>query len=208
LENLEENEMTMFFNLLRTSLGCACVFVLCACASTPSARFYELTAIAKPGEAGQSEKGISLGIGPVELAEYLERPQIVNRISPHEVSVSEFDRWAEPLKSNFVRVVADNLSILLGTDRVHLYPWRTSAVMDCRVAILVTRLDGAVGGISALNAYYKILSGDGKKMLAEKKVSFSEPAAGQGFDALVLAQSRAIASLSQAIARDILALLK
>lgn len=195
--------MTMFFNGLRMSLGCACVFVLCACATTPSARFYELTSIAKPGEACQSEKAVSLGVGPMELAEYLDRPQIVNRVSPHEVTVSEFDHWAEPLKSNFVRVVADNLSILLRTDRVHLYPWRTSAAMDYRVGILVTRFDGAVGGEAVLNAYYKIMSGDGKKMLTEKKVSINEPTGGQGFDALVLAQSRTVASLSREIATTI-----
>jgi hypothetical protein len=37
--------------------------------------------------------------------------------------LGEFDQWAAPLQDTFVRVLAENLSLLLGTDRVLLHPW-------------------------------------------------------------------------------------
>ncbi|UCC31474.1 MAG: membrane integrity-associated transporter subunit PqiC [Phycisphaerales bacterium] len=43
--------------------------------------------------------------------------------SGHRLTLAEFDRWAEPLAFGFSRVLAENLSALLLTDRVLLFPW-------------------------------------------------------------------------------------
>src|SRR5215510_9952978 len=90
------------------------------CASQPS-RFYLLSALpstetASPATSGQQRP--TIGVGPVTLPRYVDRPQIVTRTSPYEIKVAEFDRWAEALDSNFSRVLADNLSFLLPTARV------------------------------------------------------------------------------------------
>jgi len=72
-------------------------------------------------------------VGPVELPEYLDRPQIMTCESRNELQFAEFDRWAGSLEKAFSRVLAVNLSILLSTDRVAVYPWKTTPI-DHQVA--------------------------------------------------------------------------
>ena len=58
---------------------------------------------------------LSFGIGPIKIPEYLNQPKIVTRKGPNELTLAEFDRWAERLKDNLTRVLAKNLSNLLCT---------------------------------------------------------------------------------------------
>jgi uncharacterized lipoprotein YmbA len=67
---------------------------------------------------------MTIGIGPVTLPKYLDRPQIVTFTSPYALNVVEFDRWAEPLESTFVRVLAENLALLLPRAHVVVSPCR------------------------------------------------------------------------------------
>lgn len=50
---------------------------------------------------------------------------------------------------------------------------------------------------------YDLGCGDGKKMVLTKKSTFTEPVAGKDYRSLVSAQSRAVAELSQEIAKTI-----
>jgi uncharacterized protein len=107
----------ILFRLAAPTLG-LCLMALGGCASTQAARFYVLSALpgggtASPGAA--AERGLAIGVGPVTLPKYLDRPQIVTFTSPYALNVAEFDRWAEPLESTFVRVLAENLALLIPT---------------------------------------------------------------------------------------------
>ena len=64
-----------------------------------------------------------IGVGPIHLPGYLDQDQIVTRISQNHVTLSDNDRWAEPLEDNIGHVLAQNLSMLLQNDRVILHPW-------------------------------------------------------------------------------------
>jgi uncharacterized lipoprotein YmbA len=94
--------------------------------TTPPARFYVLSAL-PGGEAASpvaaAERGLAIGIGPVTFPKYLDRPQIVTSTSPYALNMAEFDRWAEPLESNFVRVLAENLALLIPMARFVVAPW-------------------------------------------------------------------------------------
>ena len=102
------------------------VFLLVACSSTPATQFYKLNSL----PSGQQENpaalpvdDIAIGVGPVDLPEFLDRPQIVTRKSQNQLEISEFHRWAASLPRDFSRVLAKNISTLLPTDRVAVYPW-------------------------------------------------------------------------------------
>src|SRR5438477_3368390 len=87
---------------------------------SPPVRLYTLTTLS-PADAGQhtsSTQGIAIGVGPVELPQYVNRPQIVTGDSGNELQRAAFEQWAEPLETNFSRVLAQNLALLLATDRV------------------------------------------------------------------------------------------
>jgi uncharacterized lipoprotein YmbA len=70
--------------------------------------------------------------------------------------------------------------------------------------VKVIRFDGSPGDKVVLEAWWTLLSGDGKILLQSKRSNFSEPAGGQDYKSLVWAQGRNLASLSRDIAEAIL----
>ncbi len=175
---------------------------LAGCATSTPSRFYLLT----PGEAapeGPALKDLVLGVGPVRLAAYLERPQIVARKSANRLKVEEFDRWGGTLEANITWVVAENLSNNLGTESVVTFPWERALVPDYQVAIDVRQFDLANPGQVRLTALWRLLGPRGEKLHAIRKSDIREPVWGSGFDAQVAAQSKALARMSLEIAEAI-----
>lgn len=191
----------LFSPVTAVTLG-ALLMVLAGCASTPPSRFYVLSPLPSFGTERQelaNERCLAIAIGPIELSAYLDRPQIVTRLSPNELKLAEFDKWAEPLKDNFSRVLAENLSALLCVDAIAWFPRGGPTPIDYRVEVNVIRLDGNLGGNASLVARWTVYAEDEGKVLLARKSSFSEAIGAQDYKALVSAQSRMIAALSQEI---------
>ena len=185
---------------------CPLLVVIGGCSRTQTARFYTLNALtdAQSGrQAVASDQDVAVGLGPIQLPEYLDRPQIVTRVSPNEVRFAEFERWAAPLAGSFSSTLAENMSTFLGTDRIALYPWKATTPIDCRVEIEVSRFDGKPGDSVLLQSHWIVFSEDRKRVLGTKTSSLSEPVNGKGYEALVAAQSRALAALGREIAEAV-----
>jgi uncharacterized lipoprotein YmbA len=193
---------SLLYRVAAVAIGLLSI-TLVGCGRSQGSRFYLLTSLSnsenqqQPAAPGQE---LAIGIGPVKLPQHLDRPQIVTRTSRNQVQLAEFDRWAEPLKHNFTHVLAENLALLLSTDRVSLFPWTGSPMLDYQIAVEVTHFAGRPDGNVLLNARWTILSGDGKEVLRRSKSSILEPEGGQDYEAIVSAQSRALAELSREIA--------
>ena len=163
------------------------------------------SAMAEHGAA--AGEGIVLGIGPVRMQEYLNRPQIVTRTSTSEVKLHEFHYWGEPLNTNFTAVLAQNLSALLSTDRIFIFPYRNKQTLPLQYQVLVDviRFDGEPSVEASLLAQYYILQfqENGMKELVTRQSSFNKPLADDSFDTLVAAMSELVADLSRQIAGEI-----
>ena len=97
------------------------VFLLGGCSSTPPVAYYTLNTLPETQQeipAAVMDDTIAIGVGPVDLPKFLDRPQIVTRKSQNQIEVSEFNRWAGSFPGDFARVLAKNISILLPTDQV------------------------------------------------------------------------------------------
>jgi len=192
------------FNILRVCflVISACV-VASGCGGSQPSRFYLIHSVTAgdilPGQTA-CRPDLSLGIGPVSLPEYLDRPQIVTRTSRNQLVLAEFDRWAEPLSDSFTRVLAENLSTMLGTDRVFIYPWPRSTEMDCQVAVEVSHFEGFPEGRALLSAWWTIYGDNGKTVLMRKQSEIAEPVGSGSHEDLVAAQSRVLAAFSREIA--------
>jgi uncharacterized protein len=172
------------------------------CGSTKPARFYLLTATAEPAAGSEKVGPPTVVLGPIEVPAYLDRMQIVRRSGPNQVRIAEFDRWAEPLKDGIARVLAEDLSRLLPGSRV--VPFGTKGPgSDCRATVEVSRLEGEAGGV-ALAAAWTVFGGDGKAVRS-KATAMSVPLGegGDEFDAMVAAESKALAGLAREIAEAI-----
>src|SRR5262245_27955865 len=107
-----------------------------ACTSSP-ARFYLLTtqAVSETPLPPEVSHGPVIGVGPITLPKYLDRPQIVTRVDHNQLALSEFERWAEPLQDNITRVLGEYLALLVPTDQALLRPWPPSAALDYQVTM-------------------------------------------------------------------------
>ncbi|MBW2209271.1 MAG: membrane integrity-associated transporter subunit PqiC [Deltaproteobacteria bacterium] len=77
----------------------AVLLVGVGCTTTPPPTFYQLDEPANTMLSGLM-RGVAIGVGPINMAAYLDRPQIVTRATDHKLNLSEFNRWAEPLKES------------------------------------------------------------------------------------------------------------
>ncbi len=187
--------------MMRHAIACVLAAGVAACASAPS-HFYTLSAVA-PQAAAQSK--VAIAVGPVTIPPAIDRPQIVVTTGPNQVALDDFNRWASPVQDNLVRVVADNLTAILGTPRVMLYPTIANDV-DFRVQIEVRNFESTPGKSAALDAVWTVRRiKDGKSETG--RTSVREPIeGGAGYDALAAAHSRAVAKMSQQIADAVRAL--
>ncbi len=157
-------------------------------------------------EGAAAGAGTVLGIGPVRVREYLNRPQIVTRTSKNEITLHEFHHWGESLASNFSEVLAGNLTILLSSEELFLYPWSRKPPLDYQVVVDVVRFDGELGAEASLVAHYYILKFDEegeRKQAVMKKSSFSKPIEDDSYEALVSAMSELVADFSREVADEI-----
>ncbi len=183
------------------------IILFAGCLSrSPAPTFYALTPEQDQMTSRRSSpvQNAVIGIGPVKLADYLDESEIVTRKSDNQLAKAEFHRWVGSFKNNFVNVLADDLGFLLATDRIHLYPWRVSVPIDYQIILDVVRCDGRLGDAAWLEVRWSILKGPEKKPVKTMRSNLSEPVTGPDYAALVAAESRAVAKLSQEIAAAIL----
>ena len=183
-------------------ISAAALLTAVGCAKTPPPTFYQLQESASEQLSGV-EHGIAIGIEPIAVAAYLDRPQIVTRAGAHKLKRSEANMWVEPLKESIMRVVAINLSNMLDSNRVFRIPRRNKSIpLIFRVAISIARFDGNLGGDAQLTARWTLYSRDDKPLLTKVTV-ITEPAGGAGYDNLIAAQNRSLKALSREIAESI-----
>ena len=198
----------MHSNATRPTVLVLAVVLLAAagCAQTQAPDLYILSGLPPEAEAslGADSDKLSVGVAPVSLPAYLDRPQVVALASSNKLQVAEFHKWAEPLDANFSRVLTENLSILLGTDRVAKLPQRRTSKINYQVSVEVIRFESDMDGTASLVARWKILGADGKTQLAMRKSSFAEASEPAGeHEAVVAAMSRTVADLSREIASTV-----
>ncbi len=179
-----------------------CLLACAGCMRTAPTHFYLLQPLSGQETQVRTPDKYWFGIGPVEIADYLKRQQIANRIDQNEILFSDFNNWAEPLDRCVTRVVSENLSVLLNTPRIETYPWLPSLPVDYQVRLRIARFDGTTGAVAVLVAYWSIY-GRGEAMLVDRKSDIVEKIEVAGFDGLVQAQNRALEKLSREIAAEL-----
>jgi hypothetical protein len=127
---------------------------------------------------------------------------MVIRIGANQVAIKEFKRWAAPLQSNIASVVAQNLVQLLQTPEVAVSSKETNAIGNYRAAIEIQRFDSMPGRAAELDALWTVTRRKDQHSQTGR-TTVREPVHDPGYDALVAAHSRALARLSQDIARAI-----
>jgi len=184
----------------------AAPLLLSGCSESKPSRFFVLTPLAATTDTGG--KGPALGVGPVVIPQYLDRPEIVTRSSDNQLQLAEFDQWGGRISDNITRALAENLSGILKTDRVSIYPWTDASALTDQISVDITQFERDPSGAVTLTAFWSISDAQSGKVLFNGRSNIQKPvgatsAGADAYAAIAAAMSEALASLSQEIAAAI-----
>lgn len=181
------------------SLGCLSMLGL----QTTPPRIYVLSATGSSADEVAPAPSASVGVLPVAIPAYLDRAAVVTQAGDGQLHLAERDLWAEGIDRGTARVLAQNLTGLRPDRTFETFPWRRAQRFDAQIALVLERFDGPLGGDVELAARWTVYGEDGKTIVAARRARFREASGTASYDAMVVAMSRALARLSQAVAESL-----
>jgi uncharacterized lipoprotein YmbA len=186
--------MTYFFLVFALLLN--------GCAGNTPMQFYMLNADDPATDTSNLpfDRRLVVGLGPIHLPDYLNRPQIVVEVSKNQYRLDEHHRWAERLDQNIGRALARSLAGRLDVEQVVRHPWPQKQHVDYQVGIDILVFHQSADGQSRLQAQWQIKN---QELLLRSRqfdcslISTDDP------DAIVTAQSACLGRLGTDIAAEL-----
>lgn len=150
-----------------------------SCGSSPPVRYYSLEPLGV-ASASPEEDVLVMGLGPLRLADYLKRSQMVTRGANNEILIDSVNRWAEPLGTAIQRTVATNVDRLLGNVAVVSFPDTDTAEIDYRLVGRVHQLDVDGAGLAVMEVQWRIETGDGDEVIAPRRDRYTTSSSRRG----------------------------
>src|ERR1700735_372519 len=204
--------LTRFFRILvagaiaASVMGCSYMAKAILAPQKDISRFYLLTPTADtaasttPTATTQNTSGaFTIGLGPIKLPPYLDRPEIVTRMAPNRLELSKEDRWGESIQNGFTRAMERNLAAQTG-GVVIVFPWYNTVHIDMQVQVDVYRFETDAQGTGTLSAKWTILDSTGKNILYTVESHLTQPSKPGDMTEAAAALSRTIGDLSGQIA--------
>jgi uncharacterized lipoprotein YmbA len=179
---------------------------LIGCGTSPTPRFYTLQSVTFPEKTDYisfKNAKVAVGVGPVEIPDYLDQAQIVTRTDQNRLIVAEFDLWGGSLKTDVTRVLVENLSALLAGDGMSIFSWRAHVPNMHKLPVSLIRFDAAPGGKVSLKARWAVVGKDNINLGTMREAAIVKPVKGGQYSDVVAAMSEALEELSKEMAADI-----
>jgi uncharacterized lipoprotein YmbA len=189
--------------------ACAMSLALASCLGTsrPS-RFYTLAPLQIRNGQGGTPPDATLAIGPVEIPESIDRPQIVTRTGANELVVAEFDRWGGSLDTEISGALVATVRDRLASQQIAVAPWRSAILSGVgpsyRAAVSLSRFDGIPGQSVVLQGRWELIGQSGES-LGVREATVTEKVDGAGYDALVAAMQKVLVRFGQQMADNVAA---
>ncbi|WP_024644773.1 PqiC family protein [Pseudomonas syringae] len=135
------------------------VLGLAGCSSHPPTALYQLDS-GEPGQPKQSS-GLAVLLGPVSVADYLQRETLLQREPDGTLTVSPDGRWAGNLSSDIDQLLLRQLAWKLDSQRVVMAPAVANFTPDVQVVLSITRLDSGARQPAVLDAQWRLLDRKG-----------------------------------------------
>lgn len=165
--------------------------------SDPS-RFFLLATIGPQADAPAFAvpPGTTFGIGPIEVFEYLNRPEIIVQISATEIRRDTYLRWAELPDSMVPRVLGEDLALLLGPERMVRFPWYAGHEPTYQFRASIARMDRK-GDAARLVVMWRIVEVKTDKLVWARYSESSKPLTSEDTNELVQALSDQLGDVSR-----------
>ena len=151
--------------------------LIMGCQQSPRKQFYLLSATESAYASGKITQVI--GLGPIEIADYLQRPQLIVKHDQNSLQMAENAYWGEPLKEGIARVLAVNLMNHQPSRLVEIFPWRSDNRPVVSIRLRIHELH-TMDGNAVMNASWALVNNSNKQTLAQfhyqgKATSSSNP---------------------------------
>lgn len=178
--------------------------------SSPAPRFYTLKSVDKQQINAKFDipPGVIVAVGPIDIPEYQDRPQIVTMDKDGMLKFAQFDRWGESLDSALARLVIDDLTVMLPAASLQIFPCNFAIPVTYHVIVDVIQLDNRLDKDVFLVCQWSIIDAKSKQMLLTKRSEFRQPVNPHNYFGLASALSAASVSLSSEIAANLAELSK
>jgi uncharacterized lipoprotein YmbA len=177
------------------ALDGACSFLK---ARSDPTRYFVLTS--KEPKEPVPASSVIVGVNQVELPEYLMRPELVARSASNQLTISDYDRWGEPLKEGFARTFRRDLENQLGAGHVVAAPFDPARRPALSIDLEVRRFERAGEEGALLEASWRIRDGKSGATVAAHDSRKLTALSGHEVSATVAALSSALAALAEEIA--------
>ncbi len=182
-------------------LLCGALLLLSGCTTVPVTQFYTLDSEAPA--LGKTTSMLTLSIGPIDLPEYLDRPQMVLRDGNNRLLFDEFHRWGGALDQEIERVLAGRLAAQLGTQRIYGYPSRIVAESDYRIALDIRAFDGSLDDSVQLDVAWSLIDDRSAVVLEVQRSIYRERVAQAEQAAYAAALGQLIERLGEDLAKAV-----
>lgn len=168
--------------------------LLAACRTKPP-RLYTL--VARPGVVIDRKLPL-VAVRSVQIAKYLDRPQIVRHKTDFEFTESDFDEWAEGLDEMATRVLIDDLALRLPQVEIARTDGVLAPASGTLVAVEIDRFDPDPDGTAVLEARWLIRRDEKAGEVRSERIVEHAPA--EDYTALASAMSDCLGQLADRIA--------
>jgi uncharacterized protein len=191
-------------------LSCVLIlsFILPGCMSSRPANFYLLkptvdNIINKNADIKQTQNEQMIGIGPIHLANHLQRKQIISLSSTNKLQIEEFERWAGELDENISYVLSENMGALMNNQVILAYPWNDAISLTYRVEIHIHFFTVDENHNVRLLAIWNIFDTKQNKLLHFRRSEIISSVMGNTINDQINAQNQALLELSRSIASQL-----
>lgn len=181
----------------RLVVGLGLLAALEGCTTSPNSRFFTL--VPQPAAPSAGRSPATVAVKPVELAKYLDRPQIVRHSDAYELQISDLERWGEEMRDMVTRVLIENLTLRLPASQIVGASGPLTIRADVTVEVDISRFDADQNGKVFLDARSAVQR-DGRRPSSWSDRIAVQPASSSIPD-LIAAMSDALGQLSDHIAQ-------
>lgn len=146
-------------------------------------------------------QGVAVLLGPISVADYLQREVLLQRQLDGSLTSAEGVRWAGNLASEVDQQLLRQLASRLNSQNLVLAPAAPGFTPQVRVALSITRLDSGPQRPAVLEAQWRLTAADGK-LLDGRLVRLEEAHRGAIVDQ-VRAQSLVLQQLVEQLAQAV-----
>ncbi|MDU9026638.1 PqiC family protein [Pseudomonas mediterranea] len=133
---------------------------LAGCSVHQPVSLYQLDS-GNPAQPAQST-GMAVLLGPVSIADYLQRETLLQRQPDGSLRAATDGRWAGSLSSDIDQLLLRQVAGHLDSPRVVLAPATQGFTPDVQVLLSITRLDSGEAQPAVLDAQWRLIDRRGK----------------------------------------------